>query len=203
MEIQIDLLSRNSRRKQKIIHGSINENLENRLIRIENVSNKEFLLLNKFINLGKIGKLLLTGLPINIDLSNTGLYSITKPHNYICDFFSLADVKQKNNCINPWNIERLKEKWIENVDVVYYGIAGTTSANRSLKKRLTDLLKHGNGKTTDRGPHKGGEIFWQLKEYENFELWIKPMANPRRVEKELLKKFFEINGKLPFANEIF
>jgi hypothetical protein len=88
------------------------------------------------------------------------------------------------------------------VDIVYYGLAGFKSP-RSLKKRLSDLINHGLGKTRDNGPHKGGEIMWQLQGYEGFSVWIKPTGyppEPRKCEHGLLVKFRENTGKLPFAN---
>jgi hypothetical protein len=37
-----------------------------------------------------------------------------------------------------------------------------------------DLRKHCRGKTSQKGPHKGGEILWQLKDYKTFELLVLP-----------------------------
>ncbi len=96
-------------------------------------------------------------------------------------------------------------KWVKEVDIVYYGLAGKNS-ERSLRSRLNDLLNHGNGKVTDRGPHKGGEILWQLLDYEDFSLWILPTDGPpmpRDMEHEILTEFHRLTGKLPFANRQF
>ncbi len=155
-----------------------------------------------FINIGKVGDILVNGLPIIKELLDSGLYAVTKPDNYTLDFLSEDEVMKNGNVINPWEVKRLKNKWVDDVDVVYYGIAGKKSF-RSLKKRLNDLIKHGNGKTSDRGPHKGGEIFWQLKGYKNFELWVLARENPREFEKELLRIFHKQTRKKPFANRQF
>jgi len=127
---------------------------------------------------------------------------LTKPTNYEPEFINPEEATSNGNVINPWEVEKLEKKWVENVDVVYFWIAGIRS-NRSLKRRLKDLLKHGNGQTTDRGPHKGGEIFWQLKGSQNFSLWILPIKNPRNNEESYLENFYKQTGQLPFANRQF
>ena len=69
-----------------------------------------------------------------------------------------------------------------------------------------DLIKHGSGKITDRGPHKVGEILWQLKQYEKLFLWILPTegpTTPRNIENTILHTFNNKVGKLPFANRQF
>ena len=104
--------------------------------------------------------------------------------------------------INPWEVERLEAKWVDDVEIVYYGLAGRKKP-RSLKERLRDLLNHGNGKLTANGPHRGGEILWQLNGYKEFSLWVLPTDNPpvpRNLEKTIIERFQSITGKLPFAN---
>jgi hypothetical protein len=55
----------------------------------------------------------------------------------------------------------------------FLGAAGVGS-KRTLKDQLMDLRKHCRGKTSQKGPHKGGEILWQLKDYKTFELLVLP-----------------------------
>lgn len=155
-----------------------------------------------FLSQGTLGMLLRQGLPSNTKLNQCGLYAITIPFNYRPGYFDQEKAKNRGNVINPWSAEKLKAKWVANVDLVYYGIAGAKS-HRPLKKRLNDLLRHGNGKITDRGPHKGGEILWQLLDYKDFTLWVLPTNGPpvpRDYENQILQKFCEKMGKLPFAN---
>jgi len=86
--------------------------------------------------------------------------------------------------------------------MVYIGLAGSRTP-RSLRKRLDELLKHASGLTTDRGPHKGGEIVWQLRDYHQFHLWAAQTDDPpipREIEETLLRQFAEAHGTLPFAN---
>ena len=171
----------------------------------ENVHKVKFLNKYEFINLGSIRILQKNGLPKIDELNSCGIYAITKSDDYQPIYYSVAEAKINGNVINPWSIERLSEKWVETSDILYYGLAGA-NMSRSLKSRLTDLINHSKGIVSDRGPHKGGEIIWQLKEYENFEVCIlqtgKP-PEPRIIEANLLKQFYLITGKLPFANRKF
>jgi len=158
-----------------------------------------------FENIGTIQQLFSFGLPSLPQLNCCGLYAISIPKNYNVVFLSPEDSSVKKNIIKPWSVEHLKAKWVDGAEIIYYGLAGYKSF-RSLRERLRDLLDHGSGKTTDRGPHKGGEIMWQLQCYEQFSVWIFPTGNapePKNGETSLLKKFYEITGKLPFANRKF
>lgn len=171
----------------------------------KNVHRKEFLQSLEFVNIGSIYRLQREGLPKIEELNSSGIYSITKPQNYQPEYFIIEQAKINGNVINPWSIQELAEKWLDDVDILYYGLAGANSP-RSLKSRLTDLINHSKGLISDRGPHKGGEIIWQLKGFENFEVWILSTnipPEPRHMEEKLLKQFFQITGHLPFANRKF
>jgi hypothetical protein len=171
----------------------------------EKVHEKEFLTKSGFINIGTIHNPQENGFSKIPELNSSGIYAITKPNDYLPAFLTPYETKINGNVICPWEVERLADKWLEDVDVLYYGLAGATSP-RTLKSRLTDLLNHSKGLITDRGPHRGGEIIWQLKGYENFEIWILSTGNPpepRILEEKLLRQFYLITGKLPFANRKF
>lgn len=161
-----------------------------------------FLTRNDFQPIGNIRELFRTGLPPKPELAECGLYAITIPEGYKPDFIGPDEAKKDGNVIRPWPISRLKDNWVPGTDIVYFGLAGARS-NRSLRKRLRDLLRHGSGHTTNRGPHKGGEILWQLAGYGNFTIWILPTPGPpvpRELEHKLLKEFERKTGQLPFAN---
>lgn len=157
-----------------------------------------------FTELGILGDLLSAGLPDFDGLSKCGVYLVTAPEGYKPEFISVEMAHKVGNVINPYNVSRLAEKWVDNVDVIYIGLAGY-SRPRSLRKRLSDLLRHGNGQTSESGPHKGGEILWQLRGYESFTVWAMPTGNPpgpRDTEKELIQLFEAQSGRLPFANRL-
>jgi len=152
--------------------------------------------------IGTIGELFRTGLPKIDVLHDCGVYKVIAPSTYTPDFKSESDIIASNNVLKPWTISRLRDKWVENTNIIYIGLAGARSP-RSLRKRLSDLLRHGRGNTTDRGPHIGGEIMWQLVGYDRFEIWVQPTSmppEPRDEERRLLHSFFDQYGSLPFAN---
>ncbi len=165
-------------------------------------TNVKSLLANGFSIAGKLGDLLAGGLPDNLDLASSGVYAISAPADYMPEYISPKAALKARNVINPWEVARLATKWVEGVEVVYYGLAGRDTP-RSLGARLGDFLEHGRGNTTDRGPHKGGEILWQLKGFEAFTLWVHSTSGPpmpRQYEEKLIQRFVDKTGKLPFAN---
>ncbi|KAF0151180.1 MAG: hypothetical protein FD143_2119 [Ignavibacteria bacterium] len=171
----------------------------------DDVTNIDFLTRSGFEELGSFQTLIKEGLPKDIKLKSPGLYAVTLPGNYIYNLLDEQAISKNNNVVNPWETEKLNNKWISNVDVIYYGLAGSNSP-RSLKSRLQDFIDHASGKTTDRGPHRGGEIIFQLCDWEMFSVWFLPTGNPpepRNLEKELLERFFEMKSKLPFGNRKF
>lgn len=155
-----------------------------------------------FKRIGTVGELLRSGLPTERNLKRCGLYAVTLPKGFTPCFLSPKEVLKKGNVIRPREEDYLREKWVKDVDVVYYGIAGSKSC-RTLAERLDDLLRHANGKTYTRGPHSGGEILWQLSDYDDFTIWALPTDGPpapRTLETALLRTFKKVEGKLPFAN---
>jgi hypothetical protein len=166
------------------------------------VGKKAYLNRAGFECLGTIKNLQSGGLPRLQVLDSCGVYAISVPAKYSAIYIHPASALEKGNVICPWPLDRLSEKWVVGAEVLYYGIAGARS-NRSLNKRIKDLLSHAYGNTTDRGPHKGGEILWQLKGWHLFSLWVLPTAGPpvpRQTETALLDSFSCRYGRLPFAN---
>jgi hypothetical protein len=159
----------------------------------------------EFELVGSIGELLNTKLPRMKSLRKCGVYKIVTPLNYTPKFKSEDEVEASHNVVSPWSLERLKDKWVNDTNIIYIGLAGARSP-RSLRKRLSDLLRHASGRITDRGPHKGGELTFQISGFEDFEIWIKPTngpPHPRNLEKQLLADFVNKYSKLPFANRQF
>ncbi len=155
-----------------------------------------------FVSIGQLGTLIRNDLPDYEQLASCGLYAITTPSDYTPDFIDPNEAAICRNVINPAEIPYLQKKWVEGTEVIYIGLAGRRNP-RTLRKRLRDLLQHGKGKTTESGPHKGGEILWQLVGSEEFELWILATEDPpypRVLENRMLMVFETETGKLPFAN---
>lgn len=136
------------------------------------------------------------------ELASCGVYAIVASEDYEPKFLSGDEVnKEKIKVRKHKSIDELKRKWVEGTEVLYIGCAGVK--RRSLRKRLRDLVTHFEGRTTEKGPHKGGEIIWQLEGSEEFQVLIKPTGGPpepKRLESNLLIEFIKVKGKLPFAN---
>ena len=97
------------------------------------------------------------------------------------------------------SLEDLQANWINNTHVVYIGKAGGGTSNATLKRRLGDYLKFGQGRNIG---HYGGRLIWQLASYSNLIVCWKPLPNeePRVVEAQLIKDFTTEYGNRPFAN---
>lgn len=90
-------------------------------------------------------------------------------------------------------VEKLTEKWVEFVNVLYIGKAG------SLKNRLKQYMDFGLGKPVG---HHGGRYIWQLESSNLLQLCWKttPDQDPTFVESQLIQAFNQQHSRLPFAN---
>lgn len=155
-----------------------------------------------FKPVGTIATLLSRGVPTGEWLGQPGVYALVVPAEYQVQFREIEDVRRAGNVIQPRSNEELSRKWIPNTRVIYLGLAGRDTA-RPLRDRFRDLLRHAAGKTTSGGPHRGGEIVWQLARYEEFALHALSTSGPplpRVVEIALLTEFQRIHGRLPYGN---
>lgn len=96
-------------------------------------------------------------------------------------------------------IPDLKNNWVENCKTIYIGKAGGSSGNATLRSRLKQYLKFGQGKNIG---HYGGRLIWQLEHHSELVLCWLPMneGEPRELEKKLLADFILQYGRRPFAN---
>ena len=123
------------------------------------------------------------------------LNSSTKLHEFILPgvggFF-----KDKNPNIS---IEELETNWVESSNVIYIGKAGSLNGEATLRKRIRQYLRFGQGKKVG---HWGGRLIWQLSNHEELIFCWKEISNqdPREVEKELIGKYARQFGCRPFAN---
>ena len=156
-----------------------------------------------FYPIGTVEALCNTGLPRDVAcLNHCGIYRISIPHGYKPEYISQKDAAASHNVISPWPEERLMAKWVSDAEIIYIGLAGDRSL-RTLRERLIDLIRHASGQTSDRGPHRGGEILWQLRNFCTFSIDVSPTSGPpvpRNIEMELLEQFVKHYGKLPFGN---
>ncbi len=141
-------------------------------------------------------------LPKSGELNQRGIYAVVCSPTYKPTFIDPDKARENCNVIIPWSLEKLQKKWVSGVEVLYFGKAGTDINHQSLRKRITELIRHSQGKTTKQGPHKGGELLWQLKGYEGFEVGLYPTDEPDKEENRLINLFITKTGKIPFANRI-
>jgi hypothetical protein len=97
------------------------------------------------------------------------------------------------------SIAELQHHWIEDTVVVYIGKAGGDDSKATLRSRLTQYFRFGQGKNVG---HYGGRLIWQLKNSGDLLICWKPLLDedPRSVEAELIRRFVIKYKKRPFAN---
>lgn len=83
--------------------------------------------------------------------------------------------------------------------IMYIGKAGGTGMATTLRERIKQYLKFGEGK---RVSHRGGRYIWQLAEAESLLVFWRPETcdEPRDVERRLIRQHEDQFGWLPFAN---
>ncbi len=134
-------------------------------------------------------------------LAAPGVYAMFAPPDWASRFKTTG----LTNVIEPWSLAKLRARWIDDVELVYIGCAGRTPTSRSLAQRLDDLLRHGSGRITTRGPHKGGESLWQCHGWETFTLAWKQTGSypePHKLEVAIGERFVKLAGGLPFRERL-
>jgi hypothetical protein len=93
----------------------------------------------------------------------------------------------------------LMGNWVKDTIVVYIGKVGGSSSDATLKKRLRQYLRFGQGANVG---HFGGRYIWQIKNSRNLIVCWKPLLSekPRDMESKLIQEFSSQYGKRPFAN---
>jgi hypothetical protein len=93
----------------------------------------------------------------------------------------------------------LASNWIKNTVVIYIGQAGGNGSEATLRKRLRQYLRFGQGAAVG---HWGGRYIWQIKDSKNLVVCWKPCLteDPRATEVNLIQNFRQLYGKMPFAN---
>lgn len=96
-------------------------------------------------------------------------------------------------------IEELQRKWIPRASTLYIGKAGGTSVKSSLYERLRTYMRFGLGSAC---AHRGGRYIWQLENACALRIYWSVLTEfkPAEVESLLLREFFKMHGRIPFAN---
>ena len=93
----------------------------------------------------------------------------------------------------------LENNWIDNTRVVYIGQTGGSGSKATLKKRLRQYMRFGEG---DPVGHWGGRFIWQIENHRDLLVAWKTtgLNDARTVEKSLISEFKDIYGSRPYAN---
>ncbi len=97
------------------------------------------------------------------------------------------------------SIAELQSNWVEDTVVIYIGKAGGVKSNATLRSRLNQYLRFGQGAKVG---HWGGRLIWQIQDARDLVLCWKPVpdGDPEQLEKEMIRKFHSVYLKRPFAN---
>jgi len=126
-----------------------------------------------------------------------GIYIVVRPDRFRPKFNarSLAGRFKDRDPTCP--VEKLRKKWVPGATVIYVGKAGA-SANRSLRRRIRQLVRFGSG---EPAAHWGGRALWQLEGIWDAQVaWKMTNADPRTAERRMIKEFESQFGRLPYAN---
>jgi hypothetical protein len=96
-------------------------------------------------------------------------------------------------------INQLENSWVEESLVLYTGKAGGPGRKATLRSRLRQYMRYGQGAAVG---HRGGRYIWQLDQSGSLIVCWKPTTNadPRAVEEGLNQDFKATCGRRPFAN---
>jgi len=135
----------------------------------------------------------------NILPNEMGVYLVLNSTNKKIDFLTKGVggfFKGKDPNIS---LEELKKNWVEKSITIYIGKAGGINKKATLKSRLKQYLRFGQGFNVG---HYGGRLIWQLKNHSELKFcWLTLTdIEPREFEKELISEFIKKYGKRPFAN---
>lgn len=163
-----------------------------------NFENPESIIEYGFSKPVRIGQLWESGFPEDPDLAKPGVYLVLRPEKSEPMFLSRRQGGHYEDRFRSYDVPKLRDKkWIPGPIVVYIGKAGGPGMEASLKKRLSELVRFGQGKCKTHG---GGRAIWQIPEPQGLLICWAYFRDPRAVERHLLEDFKRSYNKLPFAN---
>ena len=129
-----------------------------------------------------------------------GVYVVLRECDYEPKFLEEGTggfYKSKNPNVS---VSELRSNWVPNTSIVYIGKAGGSKSSATLKTRLAQYLRFGQGANVG---HWGGRYIWQLQDSRNLIVcWRKLYSEePREIEQQMIDDFKVLHGgKFPFAN---
>jgi hypothetical protein len=164
-------------------------------------SKKETTMIVDGINIAQFAKLSVESLQNKIaarDLKDTlngkGVYIVYYPGQSVPEFINPGIGGMFRG--NDPNVDEsvLLGKWVHGAHILYIGKA---QGQRGLKQRIRQFIRFGMGQLS---PHWGGRYIWQIKNNKNLIIKWTEVTGAREEERKLLKQFYKVYGKLPFAN---
>jgi hypothetical protein len=148
-----------------------------------------------FISMGKLMEGVISKIPIQM-----GVYVVLRETSSAPRFMIEGTggfFKGKNPNVS---IEELKTNWVDGTTIVYIGKAGGVGSSATLRTRLGQYLRFGQGANIG---HWGGRYIWQLADSRDLVVCWKTLTDddPREVERQMIAEFKAVHaGKRPFAN---
>ena len=148
-----------------------------------------------FISMGKLMEGAISKIPTQM-----GVYVVLRENSSAPRFMIEGTggfFKGKNPNVS---IEELKTNWVDGTTIVYIGKAGDIGSSATLRTRLGQYLRFGEGANVG---HYGGRYIWQLEDSRDLIVCWKPLysENPRSVEQQMIREFKSLHfGRRPFAN---
>jgi hypothetical protein len=97
-------------------------------------------------------------------------------------------------------LDELQARWVAGATLLYAGRARGPGVRSRLRQRIKRYLRFGHGRVV---AHWGGRLIWQLREPSRLVVAWRTCGeaeDPARLEAELLARFEQHYGALPFAN---
>lgn len=128
-----------------------------------------------------------------------GVYQVLWPFENLPEFLNASPAGRFKGRDPTVPRDTLIANWIPGEHTIYIGKAGTLAGRQTLRSRLRQYLRFGQGEPV---AHWGGRYIWQIERSDALVFcWhTTPGIRPRDVERSLLAQFRGQHNRLPFAN---
>lgn len=126
-----------------------------------------------------------------------GVYLVLRPKSLEPVFEGRSRAGRHKGRAPTIPIDELQRRWISDSEVLYVGKAGGSSAKATLRKRVRQYQRFGQGHSAG---HWGGRAIFQLLNWESLLVAWRRDDQPALIESSLLEQFKAHHGALPFAN---
>lgn len=132
------------------------------------------------------------------DLDRQGVYLVVRVDMSDPEFVSEGSGGHFKGRNPDVPVSELAANWVDDTCVLYIGKAGGKTSHATLRKRIGQYIRFGEGKPVG---HWGGRYIWQLKDCDNLLFCWKASEDAEILESELIAGFkSQYGGRRPFAN---